>query len=262
MFAESKCKAFEGCSRCIDACKQKAITFAEGTLVINRDRCVGCSSFSCAEACYNGSLKLCGDMYSIDGLMTILERDRNSWSSNGGVTFSGGEILAQKEFVKKTLRRCSEAFIHTAIETSAFTDLNEFLDIMKYVDFAFIDIKHMDSDKHKAYIGVNNSIILRNIRELSKSNWQGRLVLRMPIIEGFNDDSDNITKVIAFMKECDLVEINILPFHRMGDSKWKQLGKKYDYGDYEATSLERLLEIQDVFLNNDIACYIGHDTLF
>ncbi len=262
MFAESKCKASKGCLRCTEACPQNAISVTGGTLVINKEKCFQCSNFSCTKACYNEALKVCGSNYSLEELMRVLERDRNSWSSKGGVTFSGGEIFLQKEFVKEALRRCKESFIHTTIETSGFADLKDFIDIMQYVDFAFIDIKHMDSHKHKAYIGVNNATILNNIRDLAKSNWQGRLVLRMPIIQGFNDDSDNIMRVVDFMKDCSLVEINILPFHRMGDSKWKQLGKKYEYGDYETTPIEKLIEIQDVFLKSEIACYIGHDTLF
>lgn len=160
------------------------------------------------------------------------------------------------------LKECKNNYIHTAIETTAYKDNETFLNVMEYIDFAFIDVKHINRDMHRKKTGVYNDIILNNIRTLKQSKWKGRLILRMPVIRDFNDTYQNIIDTIQFMKENDLFEINILPFHRLGESKWRQLGKEYKYKDEEGTDSKKLEEIQDLFLENQIACYIGDDTAF
>ncbi|MCM0647519.1 4-hydroxyphenylacetate decarboxylase activase [Clostridium swellfunianum] len=263
MFAEPKCKHSQGCVRCQQVCPKNAVSFNEADkLEINWNACRSCSTFECAKACYNESLRICGKYYTVDQLMKILSRDRQFWGSKGGVTFSGGEPFYQKDFLLEALKRCKEAYINTAIETTAFIDTEVFLEAMDYIDFAFIDIKHMDREKHKEKTGQFNDLILKNIEALVKSSWKGRLVLRMPVISGFNDTEENILAIIAFMKRLGLFEINLLPFHRMGDSKWNQLGKKYAYSTEEATAAEKLEQLQDMFLEKRIACYVGNETGF
>ncbi|PAB57847.1 4-hydroxyphenylacetate decarboxylase activase [Anaeromicrobium sediminis] len=262
MFASSKCKVSKGCSRCIDKCPHDSITIKENKLVLNWDLCRKCTTFSCTKACFYEALKLCGKYYEVDELLKIMDRDRQYWGENGGVTFSGGEPFVQHDFLLKILKKCRDRYIHTAIETTGYVDNSIFLNVMNYVDFAFIDVKHMDKNKHKEKTGVYNDRILENIRSLKESKWPGRLVLRMPVIKDFNDTQDNINHMVSFMKELDLFEINILPFHRMGDSKWTQLGYEYKYKNEEPTSHDKLEKIQTIFLDNDIACYIGHETPF
>lgn len=262
MFAESNCKFDKGCKRCLEKCPNNAIDTSENQIKVNLDVCNKCNDLKCVDICYNEALKKCGMEYSADELLRILNRDRYFWSANGGVTFSGGEPFYQKEFLLEVLKRCKESYIHTAIETSAFVKTEEFLKTMSYVDFAFIDLKHMNREKHKEKTGVYNDLILKNIKSLKESNWNGRLILRTPIIEKYNDDIENFNKMADFMDEIGLFEINILPFHRMGDSKWTQLGKIYKYKDFKGTSIRKLEEIQNLFLNRKIACYIGSDTSF
>ncbi|MCT4606170.1 MAG: 4-hydroxyphenylacetate decarboxylase activase [Marinisporobacter sp.] len=262
MFAKNKCKATKGCTRCINACPYDAIHLSDEQISIDWNLCNNCKTFDCTKACYHEALKICGNWYTSADLMKVLSRDRQYWGEKGGVTFSGGEAFLQKEFLLEILKLCKEKYIHTAIETTAYTDPNTFLQVMDQIDFAFIDVKHMDREKHKKKTGVYNDLILKNIENLSHSSWKGRLVLRMPVIRSFNDTDENIHATVQFMKRLGLFEINILPFHRLGDSKWSQLGKIYPYRKEEATPPEKLNIIQDIFLNNDIACYIGSDTSF
>ena len=263
MFSDLSCKYKKGCKVCKDKCSKGALSFDnENKPVLNFEICNSCDTFECANACYENALKTCANEYSVDDLINILKRDSNNWRGNGGVTFSGGEPLVQSEFVINVLKICREKGIHTAIETTAYAKEEVFLNIMKYIDFAFIDVKHMDNEKHKEQTGVYNDLIHKNISTLAKSNWNGRLVLRMPTIGGYNDDDENILKLIDFMHSNELVEVNILPFHRLGESKWTQLGKNYDYSKNGDISNSRLEEIQSMFLENNIVCYIGHDTLF
>jgi pyruvate formate lyase activating enzyme len=263
MFAEAKCKHDKGCIRCVEACNSSAINFnEEQKLILNWEACRNCTTFECAKVCYNEALRVCGKYYTVTDLFKVFNRDRQFWGSNGGVTFSGGDPFYQNEFLLETLKKCKEAYIHTAIETSAFIDTNIFLETMKYVDFAFIDVKHMNRDKHKEKTGVYNDLILKNIEALINSSWAGRLVLRMPVICDFNDTGANIEDTAKFMEKLGLYEINLLPFHRMGDSKWNQLGKEYEYSKEQATSEERMDELQGLFLDRGIACYVGSETTF
>lgn len=263
MFSELTCRYKTGCSLCKDKCLRNALTFNENNKpVLNLEECRNCDDYSCAKACYYDALKNCSQKYSQDDLMKVLERDFNNWRSNGGVTFSGGEPLMQSEFLIETLKECKSKNFHTAIETSAYAKEEVFLEAMSYIDFAFIDLKHMDREKHKEKTGVYNDLIKSNIAKLASSSWKGRLVLRTPVIDGFNDDIENMKAMMEFMKSNDLVEINLLPFHRFGESKWNQLGNNYDYSSCGDVNIERLGLFQDMFLENSIACYIGDETTF
>jgi len=268
MFRTSKCVAREqSCARCITACPhQSIITGAKGQkqwpIQLDWSVCVNCSELTCAEACLKEALVKCGKRVSVPGLMRTLNRDRKFWGAGGGVTFSGGEPLLQGEFLLEALQACQEAYIHTAIETTAFADPELFLTVMKHVDFAFLDNKHMDSEQHKAKTGVGNELIHCNIRALAASNWSGRAVLRVPVIPGFNDTAENVMAVIGFMKEIGLAEINLLPFHPLGESKWKQCGMVYPYEQQKACGDEVLTRMANLFRKCGINCYLGSETPF
>ena len=116
MFAEGKCKRASGCSICLKACPYNAISIDEDNFIkLKRDICNKCDTFDCTKACYYEALRLCGKEYSVSKLMKIINRDRQFWKSNGGVTFSGGEPFYQKEFLLEVLKQCHEYYIHTAI---------------------------------------------------------------------------------------------------------------------------------------------------
>jgi pyruvate formate lyase activating enzyme len=199
---------------------------------------------------------------TVSELWRVIDRDRQYWGGDGGVTFTGGEPLLQREFILAMLKRCKEGFVHTAIETSACVDTDHFLQAVNLVDFAFVDVKHMDPEQHVAGTGASNERTLANIRALAASGWPGRLVLRIPVIAGFNDTMENMAATARFMREVGLNEINLLPFHRMGDSKYTQMGKVYQFAAVEAMPLEHLVPMQRMFTDYGIACYIGSHTPF
>ncbi len=271
MYRATKCTHLtQGCERCISACPEGAIRKnpsengdkEANPLILDRSKCRSCRDFDCAAVCYFEALKICGRWYTVSELMRILKRDQQYWGGQGGVTFSGGEPLMQRRFMRAVLEACRDAYIHTAVETSAYIESGAFLELMKFVDWAFIDIKHMDPEKHKIGTGVSNELILSNIALLARSGWSGRLIIRMPVIPGFNDDDENILKTAEFLRQVGLVEMNILPFHRLGDSKWSQLGEAYPYRDYEGTPEEKLAHLQKLLLDQRIACYVGSETPF
>lgn len=263
MFADKSCKWDKGCTACKSICPYGGLNFSEEhPPTLNWKICSNCTTFECTTICPNNALKLCGKEYSIDELMHILYRDFNNWGTDGGVTFSGGEPLLQHAFLIQVLKRCKEAQIHTAIETSAYVPNAIFLDVMQYIDFAFIDIKHMDREQHKVGTGVYNDLILQNIASLKPSGWSGRLILREPIIHGYNDSLDHAQQLIAFMQTNDLFEINLLKFHRLGQTKWEQIGKPYAYSTGGEVDENHLQALQTLYLDHQIACYIGDQTPF
>jgi pyruvate formate lyase activating enzyme len=263
MFAEAVCSWKKGCQACKNVCPHGSNFFAvDGKLSINWDICEQCETFDCVAICPNSALKQCVKEYTVNELVAVLRRDFNNWGSEGGVTFSGGEPLMQSEFLIEVLKKCHALQIHTVIETSGFVKQEIFLEMMKYIDFAFIDVKNMDREEHKAGTGVDNSLILSNIKALTRSGWGGRIILRQPIIAGYNDSDENAYKLIEFMNENSLYEINLLKFHRLGLTKWNQLGKEYQYSEHGHVDDEKMEHLQELYLNNNIACYIGDNTPF
>lgn len=262
LFSDMRCMAYQGCTRCVEACSRQAISVANRIVVINRADCHSCHSLSCIESCPSRALKKCGEYYTADALLQRLQHDRDFWGGIGGVTFSGGEPLVQHHFLENMLYRCRSAGIHTAIETTAYAREEIFLSVMQQVDFAFIDVKHMDCQTHHRYTGVNNTLILNNIRALAKSSWPGRLVLRVPIIAGVNDGDDNMRSLATFMAQTGIYEVNLLPFHRLGESKWQQLGETYPAHDWRAPDTTKLLMLERFFTQQQLLCYLGSDTPF
>ena len=263
MYAENLCKSEKGCRACRDACPGGSIRFgADGRQRIDLDVCSACGSFDCVASCPNGVLKQCVRDCTVEELVQILRRDFSNWGPEGGVTFTGGDPLLQHRFLLEVLKRCRTLQIHTAIETTAFARPEVFLEVMAYINFAFIDVKHMDSALHQQETGVGNELILSNIGALAGSGWPGRLVLRQPVIGGYNDDEANARRVIEFMDAHGLYEINLLKFHPFGETKWNQLGKAYPHSGRKSVAPERMARLQELYLEHRIACYLGEETPF
>lgn len=169
----------------------------------------------------------------------------------------------QKDFILSLLKECKKAYIHTCIETTACVPSDFWMEVIRYVDWIFTDIKHMDPVKHRELTGTDNSLILRNQRLLAEAEWwNGFVVPRIPIIPGYNDSEDNIRKTARFVREIDLEVINILPFHRLGESKYRQIGKAYKFDDQQSPSMEHMERIKRMIEEEGLICFIGYDTPF
>jgi pyruvate-formate lyase-activating enzyme len=136
------------------------------------------------------------------------------------------------------------------------------MEIANRTDWMFMDIKHMDSTAHRAETGVGNELILRNIEAVASSGWGGRLIIRVPIVGGFNDSTDNLCSTAAFVKKLNLKEVNLLPFHRLGHSKYEQLGLEFKYAHLASPSRQAMLSHQRIFEAAGLQCYIGSETPF
>lgn len=261
LYMESRCVC---CGACVKACPSGAITITEDKkLIHDRSLCDNCKTHECVNACLHEASSLSGKYYTVDELMDIFQRDRQFWGGKGGVTFSGGEPLFQRDFILEILKRCKKAYIHVAVETASCFDTDYYMEVMNYVSWVFADIKHMDAVEHKKLTGVENKLILKNIRTLAeKQDWDGFRVPRIPIIPGLNDSEENIRATAKFVKEIGLEVINILPFHRLGESKYRQLGRTYKFAEQKPPSDEHMLSIKKIIEGEGLVCFVGYETPF
>jgi len=251
------------CGNCIKSCPYSAISVTkEGNLIFDRKICDKCKSMECVTACLHEANEVSGKYYSIDELMRIFQRDRYFWGSKGGVTFSGGEPLLQKEVMLPILKRCKKSYIHVCVETTSHLPTDYFMEAISYVDWVFTDIKHMDPVEHKRLTGVDNRLILKNIRLLAEADWDGFIIPRIPIIPGQNDSEENIRKTARFVKEIGLEAINILPFHRLGESKYRQVGQTYRFADQKPPTSEKMDAVKSIIESEGLICFVGHETPF
>ena len=250
---------------CVSACPSNAIRIGNGEnppLRFDRSFCDRCDSMDCVKACLNEALQIAGRTYTVDELMRILIRDQGFWGDQGGVTFSGGEPLLQSEFLLAVLKECRSNYMHTTVETSAYASTDVLMEILEWTDWMFIDIKHMDSAVHRAVTGAGNESILRNIEVVASSRWDGRLIIRVPIVPGCNDTVESLRATAAFMARLKLQEVHLLPFHRLGHSKYEQLGMDYEYQDTPSPSRDALRSHQHIFEAAGLRCYVGSETPF
>lgn len=179
----------------------------------------------------NGKEKIMGRDVSVGELIEIAQKDRIYYMrSGGGVTLSGGECLFQSEFSKDLLKACKEQGINTCIETTLFSDFSKIEPLIEYLDVCLMDIKHINSEKHKQFTGVNNEIILKNARLMA--DRVKKLIIRVPVIPTFNDTSEEIADISNFAKSLNGVnEIHLLSYHKLGYDKYMGLSREYLMGD-------------------------------
>lgn len=221
------------------------------------DKCIGCGScgknkqFTDAEKCPAGALKVCGKVMDEEEVFREIQKDRIFYADNGGVTFSGGECLLQADFVAAVLGRAKEAGLHTAIDTAGYV---HWLDIQKTLDCCDLylyDIKCMDPSLHKAYTGVDNTRILENLRRLSETGKN--IWIRIPVIPGFNDCSEEMTAIADFVITLSSVkQITLMSYHTLGASKYETLGLTYSFDINRKISEDVFASIQDIFRKRNL----------
>lgn len=177
----------------------------------------------CAIYCPVSAREICGEKYTISELFEIIIKDKSYYeSSNGGVTFSGGECMLQIDFLTEILKICKKANINTAVDTAGNVPYEYFEKIIPYTDTFLYDIKCISEDLHEKFTGVSNATIISNLKKLSKS-FKGKIVVRIPLIGGFNDEDSEIFKIKDFMLQINVSNVEVLPYHKMGLHKYEAL---------------------------------------
>ena len=178
---------------------------------------------------------------TVEEIMAEVRKDVDFYlQSGGGMTLSGGEILQQAEFGAELCEAAKAEGIHTAVETTGFGSEARFQTLIRHVDLLLFDLKHVDQQAHLWGTGVDNTIIVHNLRLALE---QGKNVIgRIPVIPGFNDTLETAQKLAELAADVGLEEIHLLPFHQFGEKKYSQLGVPYamegvaqlDHGELEA----------------------------
>ena len=205
----------------------------EPEMLFYKDKCTGCGRCKGITAaykdfvCFNGAKEICGKTVTSDEVTTEVLNDKPFYeNSGGGVTLSGGEPLAQYDFSLELLKKAKENGIHTAIETCGYAEKSKILEIAKYVDLFLFDCKETDPELHKKYTGVDNKVILENLKALSDTG--SKIILRCPIIPGFNDRAEHFKGISEIADKFSGIEhIEIEPFHPLGESKYSALSREY-----------------------------------
>jgi pyruvate formate lyase activating enzyme len=210
-------RCLNDCAECLVVCPEGALGKSGAFPVLDRNLCTACGE--CAGICPTQAIELVGRRVSAVELLEEIEKDRVFFEeSGGGVTFSGGEPLSQPEFLAEVLELCRKKEIHTAVDTCGFA-VPQVLDrIAPKVDLFLFDLKTMDEQKHIASTGESNQLILENLRRLAASGR--KIVVRIPIVPGLNDDEKNIQQTAGFLRTLEVIsEISLLPYHRLGRGK-------------------------------------------
>lgn len=230
-FKDNKCIGIQECGRCLSVCPNGAVGTAEnGMIKISREACQAC--FVCADNCPAQSLHVFGKLRSINEVLRVVENDSAFYArSGGGMTISGGEPLMQAEFTTELLKEAKRRRINTAIETCGFVEWPVLQKAAEFIDTILFDIKCIDAVKHKQFTGGSNEVILSNFENLCQAFPKKPILVRTPVVPGFNDSLEDIRAIVDFIKGRDNVSYQILQYHRLGQPKYEYLGRQYPLGD-------------------------------
>lgn len=233
-----------GCGACFERCPNHAHVLIDGQRIFHRELCVGCGA--CAETCYAEALVLVGEEKTVEEVVEEVLRDKPFYeTSNGGVTLSGGEPLLQIEFSYAILEQCRQQGVHTAIETAANFPWERIASLLPVVDLVMMDIKLMDSARHRECTGAPNERILENAVRLGQQPQP--LIVRTPVIPGVNDNAEDIRAIAEFASRLpNLLYYELLPFHPMATSKYDSLDLDYRARDLKRPAKEVMEELTQV----------------
>lgn len=218
MFFKEKCL---NCGLCEKYCACGCHTLASRIHQFTPNPCKGCGQ--CAKVCPTKALTVSGQTVTAENVIDTLEKDSAYYNNGGGITLSGGEPLFQPEFAIALLKLAKEKNWHTAMETCGYANWNIIRQVLPLVDLWLYDVKCVAPDKHLAFTGADNSIILENLHKLNEA---GAIIeLRAPLIHGVNDSDNDILQLIELAgKLCNVTGIRPEPYHPFGQDKLLRLG--------------------------------------
>lgn len=243
------------CSECLALCPEKALRKDKEGIVLKRDLCNACGL--CTAACPSEALQMAGRKVSVEQIMNELAKDAIFYrTANGGITFSGGEPLAQIDFLHELLLSSKKQGWHTSVDTCGYAPFASFLKIMPLVDLFLYDLKMIDPAKHLHLTGMNNHLILENLAKLSHS--ANSLAIRIPLIPGSNDSETDIKQLADFCASLPRAHpVHLLPYHPGGSGKRKRLDQSEPLPGTRPPTAAKLQKIEGIFLQRKLAVTLG-----
>jgi pyruvate formate lyase activating enzyme len=242
-FIDSYC---DSCGKCTDSCPQQAHSIKYGIHAFERDKCIGCGL--CVPVCPKDALKIIGKQYTPSDLFTEIIKDKHYYlSSQGGVTFSGGEPALAVDFIIVLAKMCQVEGITMTLDTAGNVPFTFYKKLLPYISLFLYDLKCFDSEQHKRWTKVDNHRILKNLQALDKEN--AVYTIRVPIIPSFNTnlkEQQNIAQFIASLTNPGLIQL--LPYHDYGVGKYETLGLNNETKSSSPPSNE--------FLEEALQCYL------
>lgn len=236
------------CGTCIEHCPADALKAGIEGIQVDAEQCSHCGI--CTEICCSGALHTKSVFYEMKDLMALLERDRAYYdASGGGITLSGGEVLAHADYAIEIAKQAASRKISVAIETSGYGNYEKLQELVQLCDTILFDLKHMDERLHKNYVGKSPKRIWENLRKLTADPViASRIVIRLPLIPSVNDHSANIHATGSFMRQHHLKQIQLLPYHNMGVSKAREIGiRQQEFAEPADEKLEEARKILESY---------------
>jgi pyruvate formate lyase activating enzyme len=243
-----KCIGEKECGFCLKECPESALFVlpSDGKIRVNWDLCTNCAK--CVTACPPEALHMFGKEMTVDEVLDEVEQDGQFYrESGGGLTLSGGECLLQPDFAAALLAGAHERGFTTAIETAGNVPWAFMEKVLPHVDTVLHDHKATDPERHKKWAGVDNSRILANFKKAYETFPHTTFIARTPLIPGVNDDEDHIRSVLAFIRPYkNVVDYELLPYHRFGENKYTFLGRVYELADFSPPSDETVRRLRAI----------------
>ncbi len=209
------------------------------------------------EMTLGGKTKTVGRDVTVKEVIDEVELDRVYYKrSGGGMTLSGGESLLQPEFAPALLEAAKDRSINTAMESTGYADFSVIEKYLPHLDLYLMDIKHINSEKHKAFTGRENGLILENAQKIARSST--KLIIRTPVIPTFNATKEEIREIARFASTLSgVTEMHLLPYHRIGMDKYAGLNREYTLKEIEPPNNELMQELLAVVNSFGLKGQIG-----
>ena len=241
------------CSKCIDchacesACPNGVHLWIKGTHTVDFSHCGSCGL--CVRCCPVNALRVVAKRYTPQELTQEVVRDLPFFRQQGGVTFSGGEPLIQADFIAESAKRMKQNGIPTvAVDTAGNVAWSEFEKVLKVTDIFLYDVKAYSDKLHRSGTGCSNTLILENLQKLDQSG--ACIHIRIPVIGGFNDSHDELSRIASFLSKLNHVQaVTLIPYHKLGSEKYASIGLTSEMDRYHEISDEILQERKKLFQN-------------
>ncbi|MDO5409106.1 MAG: glycyl-radical enzyme activating protein [Lachnospiraceae bacterium] len=257
-----------GCGSCADVCPEHAVTMEAGGRFLEEKECrkhpvtdsrlcTGCET--CLDFCIQNARALSGKQYRTSDLIKELEKDRAFYEqSGGGITLSGGEVLAQDmEYVENLAKEIKKRGMQLAIDTCGAVKYERILRVLPWTDTFLYDIKLFEEEDARKWLGCEAALPLENLEKLSADlpETGTDIWIRMPVIGGVNDTEKHMERTAAFLKDKKIryTQVNLLPYHAAGSGKYQQLGRQYKGKDFYTPSAEQMEMFAEILRRNGVS---------